>query len=175
MGGSRTVEGLNPQQQLFIQDYLIHGNGARAARTAGYSERNSAHQAAFMLKTPRIKKAIEEGQKASQARMSYGLDEAMREAEDCINFAKQTDNANAYAKAIELRMRLNGLIIDKHDVRSLGNFKLVIEGVRDPLPSLPSSSIPLESVLTHIALPLPTQDAKVLTTDQETDYSELFD
>lgn len=164
----------NPQQLIFIEKYLEHGNGTLAAEQAGYTKSNASGQAYALLQIPKIKEAIKNGQKASQARMSYGLDQAMQEAQECIDFAKQTDNANAYAKAVELRAKLNGLIIDKHDVRSLGNFKLVIEGVRD-VPSLPSTSIPLAEFTPHEALPTPDQEAKVLTTDEENEYEALFD
>jgi hypothetical protein len=37
----------------------------------------------------------------------------MKEAGQAMEFAKETGNANAYVKAVELRAKLNGLLIDK--------------------------------------------------------------
>ena len=45
---------LTPKQQLFIDDYLIHFNATRAAKTAGYSEKTAYSQGQRLLKNVEI-------------------------------------------------------------------------------------------------------------------------
>lgn len=49
---------LTPRQQLFVAEYLIDGNGARAARSAGYSEKTARQIATENLSKPYIQSAI---------------------------------------------------------------------------------------------------------------------
>lgn len=44
--------GLTPRQALFAERYARHGNGTKAAREAGYSEKNSCHSAWELLHMP---------------------------------------------------------------------------------------------------------------------------
>jgi hypothetical protein len=44
----------------FVDEYLVDGNAARAARAAGFSERNASHQGWEMLRRPHIQAAIQE-------------------------------------------------------------------------------------------------------------------
>ena len=43
----------------------------------------------------------------------------MSEAKDTMQFARETENANAYCKAVELRAKLSGLLIDRVEVVSI--------------------------------------------------------
>ena len=45
---------LEPQQQKFIQEYLIDFNGTQAAIRAGYAKRSAVSQASHLLKRPHI-------------------------------------------------------------------------------------------------------------------------
>ena len=54
MSGTNTKKGLSPRHQLFVQRYLIHRNGAQAAREAGYSVKTARHQASDLLANPDI-------------------------------------------------------------------------------------------------------------------------
>lgn len=85
-----------------------------------------------MAHTPIVKALVAEAQKAVQAKINYGLEQAMQEAQDAIEFAKKTENANAYVKAVELRTKLNGLLVEKLDVRQSG-FTLNVHGFT-PIP-----------------------------------------
>lgn len=123
---------LTPKQATFVAEYLKDSNGTRAAIAAGYSPRNARHQAWELLhKQPSVVEALEETRKASAKKAEYNLDTAMKEAEEAIEFSKNTKNANAYVKAVELRTKLNGLLIEKHDVRHAG-FQLIISGIKEP-------------------------------------------
>ena len=49
----------------------------------------------------------------------YDLTTAMKECEDVIAFARQHKNSMAYCKAVELRAKLSGLLIEKVEVVSV--------------------------------------------------------
>lgn len=53
------------KEKIFVDSYLIHWNGARAARDAGYSARSAAEIAYDLLRKPHIKAIIEERLKES--------------------------------------------------------------------------------------------------------------
>lgn len=121
---------LTPKQQLFIAEYLKDNNGARAAEAAGYSKQNARSQAYQLLNhQPAVITALEEERKKLQVATQYNAERAMAEAEDAMTFALQTENANAYVKAVELRAKLTGLMIERHDVRQAGSFQIQIFGI----------------------------------------------
>lgn len=49
---------LTPRQQRFVDEFIVSGNAAEAARRAGYSERTARQIAAENLSKPDIKAAI---------------------------------------------------------------------------------------------------------------------
>lgn len=53
------VIALTPRQQRFVEEYIVCGSGAEAARRAGYSERTARQIAAENLSKPDIQAAIE--------------------------------------------------------------------------------------------------------------------
>lgn len=82
-----------------------------------------------MLKNPTVKNALMEARKDPITKLSHNIHSAMQEASDAMDFAKETENANAYVKAVELRAKLNGLLTEKLDVRALAGFSVNILGV----------------------------------------------
>ena len=120
---------LNPRQERFVAEYLKDGNASRAAVAAGYSPKAAKDRGWNLLhESPAVMNALEIARKEVAEKSKYNLEKAMNEAQEAIDFAKQTENANAYVKAVELRSKLNGLLIEKHDVRTVG-FSINILGV----------------------------------------------
>lgn len=54
MAGTNTNKGLNQRHIIFVHRYLVHRNGAQAAREAGYSEKTARVQACVLLTNPDI-------------------------------------------------------------------------------------------------------------------------
>src|SRR5258708_7789635 len=50
----RVMPFLTERQQRFVEHYLILGNGAEAARRAGYSRRSALGIASYLLRRPQI-------------------------------------------------------------------------------------------------------------------------
>lgn len=121
------------------------GNGTRAAIAAGYSPKQASSLAKKFIRTdkaPLIQEAIKEIRTKAIDGGVYNLKSAMAECDEGIAFAKETGNANAYAKLLELRSKLNGLLVEKHDVRMSG-FTLNIGGMDEkPVIDVGSSIIP---------------------------------
>lgn len=136
---------LNHRQTLFVAAFLKHGNAAQAAREAGYNPETS-NQTGYNLmnrdRYPAVTDAIKAAQKKVMEEGEYNLKKAMAECEDAMNFAKETKNANALAKAVELRTKLNGLLVEKHDIKQVG-FHVNVNGIdfskRDNTPQLNGS------------------------------------
>jgi len=62
MGKSQKTRGLSPKRASFVDRYLVHADGARAAREAGYSPRTAAQIAYQLLQNPSVAAAVSEGQ-----------------------------------------------------------------------------------------------------------------
>lgn len=133
--GNLTAEELRialpPKRQAFVE-YLLANPGATAtsaALAAGYS-RHSARKTSHIIKLdPRVAAAIAAGRTEMAVRNNYSQDSCMAELGKAMEVALSTENASAYVRAIELRGKLNGLIVDKLDARVLvGTFQLTVSG-----------------------------------------------
>lgn len=135
-------------QAKFVAEYLRHSNGKAAAIAAGYSEDRAASTASELLaKHPAVIEAVSAARKSLVAEGTYNLKMAMDEAKAAMDFAKETENANAYTKAVELRSKLNGLLIEKHAHTMVG-FHVSVGGIdfskRDGIPSEPAIDVMAE-------------------------------
>lgn len=162
---------LTGRQQLFVKHYLTTGNGKEAAELAGYKKTNCAHMAYCLLnENPLVLKAIEEGRKSVFKKLGYGLEQMMEETADAIEFARKTENANAWVKALELRAKLHGLI-DKHDARNQAAFQINIMGLGPNLPAVPQ--LPVYSS-TPIVVQIENPEETIDET-QDIEGHQLFD
>jgi phage terminase small subunit len=120
---------MRPRWARFISEYIKCGSGTAAAKAAGFRESSAARTAKTLLKNPMVMAEIDRLRKEIMAEGKYGLLRAMKEIEDAMEFARMTKNATALANLLQLRAKINGLIIDKMDHRISGNFQLNIEGI----------------------------------------------
>src|SRR5690348_13808092 len=86
-----------------------------AALAAGYSPRSTAAMYDAM-KDPKVRAELQRLNEKLREKTVYDAEAAFREAGDAIEFAKQTNNATALCRAIELRSRLHGLLVDKQKI-----------------------------------------------------------
>lgn len=102
------------RKQLLYAELRAKGlTQKEASEKVGYSSRTGALKAE---RNPQVREYLAEVQKQSAIRASYVVGTAMDEALDGMEFAKATKNATAYVKAVELRAKLSGLLIDKVEV-----------------------------------------------------------
>ncbi|WP_119462932.1 terminase small subunit [Rhodospirillaceae bacterium SYSU D60014] len=118
----------------FAAHYLKGGSASAAARAIGYAPASARKTASRLLKDPTVQEMIEKARSELQARASYSADSAMKELDQAMDFARETGNATALARVIELRAKLAGLMVERVDQRQLGGFQVRIIGVDDALP-----------------------------------------
>ena len=107
---------ITPRQLHYAE---LRGSGlsqAEAARQAGYSAKAAACKAD---RNPIVQQYLNGIQNAARVKAGYTVAIAMEEAKDSMRFAHETKNANAYCKAVELRAKLSGLLIERVEVVSI--------------------------------------------------------
>jgi hypothetical protein len=85
--------------------------------------------------------------KARELLKTYGLKEAMLEIDEACRFAMDTKNATALANLLQLKAKINGLIIDKMDHRISGSFQINISGIN---PSRPVEALEATDIIPQI-------------------------
>lgn len=74
------ADGLTPQQRRYVEEYLIDNTNQRqAAIRAGYSLENAVNHASRLMRMPKIREAIEDGQKERAAKMGVTQDRVLQE------------------------------------------------------------------------------------------------
>ncbi len=76
MGRSRM--GMPPKQQLFVQEYLIDFDGAKAVRRAGYADRQPNKLAHQLLGKPEVMEAIQKAMNERIERTKITADDVLR-------------------------------------------------------------------------------------------------
>lgn len=89
----------------------------QAAIEAGFSVSVAEHSANKIHEKPAVQAAIEQARTEIRAAAVYDHAQAMAEAGEAIAFAKKHGNSMALVKAIELRSKLSGLLIDRAEVK----------------------------------------------------------
>jgi hypothetical protein len=103
---------LSPPQFRFVEGLLSGLSAAAAARQAGYGK-GYAERSAALLRTPTL-----EGQNQVRATTLYTVKVAMDELEEAMDFARVHKSAMALSRLIEIRCKLNGLLIDHVEIKS---------------------------------------------------------
>lgn len=125
---------------MFAQRYAETGNGTAAIKYAGFTGVSAGVEASKLLKNEEVAAMIAQIKADAMKESAYTLKVAMDEAKAVCEFAIKTKNANAYAKAVELRSKLSGLLIEKHQVQQLGNFSIQID-IGPPPSMLPAPKV----------------------------------
>ncbi|MBI3043236.1 MAG: terminase small subunit [Betaproteobacteria bacterium] len=109
----------NLREARFVAAYVADPecNASRAAVAAGYSIRNAASRAHEIMKRSRIRAAIEAARREITERGHFSAEVAMRRLDSAAQFARDTGNATALARCIELQLRLHGMLIDKAQIQ----------------------------------------------------------
>lgn len=134
---------LQPKHKIFVERYLVHRNGSEAVREAGFNAKYPADRALKILKIPKIAKIIAALNTNVAKKLEYTAESAMLEAEQGMAFARETENATAFVKAVELRAKLRGLLIEKLQHQMVGAFTVNIGGItREPQMPPPGMQMP---------------------------------
>lgn len=106
---------LNPKQRAFTVEYMKDKNATQAAIRAGYSPKTAYSQGFDLLKKPEVIRAIEEMEKAAQARAGITVEKIV----DRIN--KIADDPNCSPrdrlKADELLGKYLGMFTERVEMK----------------------------------------------------------
>lgn len=146
---------LTAQHVQFVAGIMAGKTQKQAAIDAGFGTQAGAK----LMKQDKIKQEI--ARQADLMRQKTGYDAAamMAELDKAIAFAEETENAGAMTKAIELKGKLHGLLIERVDQRQVASFTINIEGIEPPKPlvALPG---PMAAIMAP--LPQPVADKAAL-------------
>jgi hypothetical protein len=116
----------SPRQQKFVEYFVLHGNGAAAARAAGYSPRRDRQTAAVLMKAGPVVAAIAEARRALAEAAEFTMDRAMQQLREDREFAIRTENATAAVRASELMAKLSGHLVERIDARIAVGFSVAL-------------------------------------------------
>lgn len=119
---------LNPMQLRFVAEYLKCGVGSQAALAAGYKKSGASAAASALLQNPLVRAELERVRSSVLEEAKYNYARAMGECDEGIAFARETENAAAMAKFVELKTKLSGLLVDRSEVKQVG-FQINIGGL----------------------------------------------
>lgn len=146
---------LTPTEQTVLAEFLRTGNQQLAGKAAGYSDKTARKNAYAILNRAPVKKLLAETRAAVAEKTKYDAEAAMKEADEAIKFAKETENANAYVKAVELKAKLQGLLVEKVSHLNAPAFSIIrVEGIRRDPPSLPARDVTPNPLRDHMPLVL---------------------
>lgn len=89
------LNSLSQKQHRFVAEYLVDGNGTRAAIAAGYRPVGARVQASRMLRLPNVREALEARQHADAERLSIEREDAIQGFRQAIDQAKAMGNPAA--------------------------------------------------------------------------------
>jgi hypothetical protein len=99
---SRDGMRMTPKHQIFVREYLIDLNAAKAARRCGYKESYARRACFALMRKPAIAAAVAEGMAARAKRLEIDADRVMREYAK-IGFANIGKLATWGKAGVELR------------------------------------------------------------------------
>jgi phage terminase small subunit len=116
----RTAAPFSAKEERFMAEYLIDGNGDRAATAAGYSASNARSQAYQMLRKPRIKAEINRRTKLLSAKLQLTAEKVLGDIERIANKAERAKKYGDAIKGKELLGKHLKLFTEKHEHGGIG-------------------------------------------------------
>jgi hypothetical protein len=118
------------RQMAFTASVAGGASPRDAAIEAGYSAKAARTQGYKLLKDPKVQAYLSELRKSIQEAAPYGVDQAMAELDECMKFSVSTKNATAYARCVELKAKLHGLMDTTAKGGDAAGFVLNIVGLQ---------------------------------------------
>jgi phage terminase small subunit len=110
------VAKLSARHQRFVQEFCLDGNATAAARRAGYNQRTARNTGHRLLRHPSIQEAIAVAQADVQARAGDSAERVVRDLLKACEGAAEDRSWAALGKLLELRCKVEGMLVDRHRV-----------------------------------------------------------
>lgn len=108
---------LTPKQKRFCQEYLKNGgNATQAALSAGYKPKAAARTGSENLQKPLIASFLQASAEKAEKNFEYGLKEHIADLDDMAEAARKMGDIRTALRAKELKGKVCGLYIEKHEV-----------------------------------------------------------
>lgn len=148
---------LNERQRKLVQFVASGMNTQQAAKAAVFSP-SYARKSSRLLRHPAIAQAIAAIRSEARTVAMYGVVEAMREASDAAAFAKASKQSMALVRAVELRAKLSGLLVDRVEVVNV-DLRGALERAQVRVINATQLPGPSRDASPPAALPLPSKTA----------------
>jgi hypothetical protein len=129
---------LNPKKAAFVMNLASGENQTDALLHAGWkcARKTATSTAARILREDQdVQNALQLIRGDLAKRAAYNFDKFMNELDKAIDFAINTKNATAYVRAVELKGKSSGHLVERVDQRvAQAGYALVIQGVEPPKP-----------------------------------------
>lgn len=125
-GGDVASKKLSLKQQKFIEEYNVHGDGRKAAISAGYAEGSAAVSAHRNLQNPVIAALVTFAKQQHAAKCEVTKESIAEELNENRELALQTFQLAPANQATLGKAKLFGLLVEKSEVK-------VTEGLADRL------------------------------------------
>jgi phage terminase small subunit len=106
------VAPLLPRQELFAYHVACGASLAQAARLVGYSPNGARQRGSLLMANDRIRIRMEQLRRSRLAEREKRIGEAVAEVAQVIDTALRLDHPAAAIKALELKLKLQGVIPD---------------------------------------------------------------
>lgn len=123
---------LSPKKARFVAAYVAGASGKIAVQQAGWNTGDKgARSLAWKLlhQDAAVMAAVDVARKEAAIKAEYGIESARTELDESMSFARETKNATAYVRAVELKAKLFGLLVERQDVRNVGGFRIQISDI----------------------------------------------
>ena len=107
---------LTDRQEQYVRAMARGVPSREAARSCGYSQSYSEKISTRLAKHPAVKSAIDGIRKEARTAAVYGLVEAVKEIDRAILFGYKCGNPMSVAKLLDLKGRMYGLLVDRHEI-----------------------------------------------------------
>jgi len=99
---------------------MSQADAYRAAFSAGKMKAETIQEeASRLMANPKVSARVVELRAPVIVKMQYGLEQAMLEAAEAFQVAKAKENGGAMVAAVQLRAKLNGLLVEKREAVTL--------------------------------------------------------
>lgn len=121
---------LSEKHAQFVRNFVSGQSQGRAYQGAypDANEKTASAAAHKLLAKEHIADAVTACKNALSKKAEYGYEKAMLELEEGMRFSKATENATAYARCVELRSKLSGILVERHNVQT-AQFSLTYGGI----------------------------------------------
>lgn len=116
------MKALSPRHIEYVRYRAAGKSACESARLAGFSKHTARDASSRLDRHPLIAAELTKVRAEIVEITKYEATQAMAELDRTIAFAERTENATAMARCVELKMKLNGLLIERVDQRVQGDF-----------------------------------------------------